>query len=168
MFLIVGLGNPGKKYQNTRHNIGARLIQKMESLDLPDVILVKPTTFMNESGKAVKKLIVNCKLKIENLMVIHDDIDLPIGKIKISKDGGSGGHKGIASIIESLKTKDFIRLRIGIQPKSGKPAKVEDFVLKKFTKTEEKILEEVIKKAIGATELLIKDGAEKAMNEFNR
>lgn len=146
MLLIVGLGNPGKKYQNTRHNIGARMVDKLPKRS--GFIVVKPKTFMNQSGKAVKALIKFYKIKPENLWIIHDDIDLPLGKIRISKGRGSGGHKGVQSIIDELGTKDFWRLRIGICPKEGKPKNIEKFVLQKFTKEEEKIVKEVIKKAI--------------------
>jgi peptidyl-tRNA hydrolase, PTH1 family len=168
MNLIIGLGNPGEKYENTRHNIGSRIIEELEPLALTKLILAKPTTFMNESGKAVKSLARRYKVKADDLIVIHDDIDLPLGKIKISQGSGSAGHKGVGSIIENLGTKDFIRIRIGILPDSGKPENVEDFVLKKFSKEEEKILEEVIEKTTEAIKILIQDGPEKAMNEFNK
>jgi len=167
MYLIFGLGNPGEKYQNTRHNIGERIVEELESLNWANVILVKPTTFMNESGKAVKLLTKRYPLNADKLIVIHDDIDLPLGKIKISKDSGSAGHKGVASIIESLGTKNFIRLRIGILPEFGKPKNVESFVLKKFTKKEEKILEEILEKSSEAIKTILKEGLEKTMNEFN-
>ncbi len=168
MILIVGLGNPGKKYQNTRHNIGARVIENLAPLNLTDVILSKPTTFMNNSGKSVKSLITSYKLPVTSLLVIHDDIDLPLGKIKIVKNRGSAGHKGVESIINELKNKNFIRLRVGIQPKAGKPERAESFVLKKFTKAEEKILEEVLKQAVMAIEMFLRKGLEKTMNEFNK
>jgi len=166
--LIVGLGNPGKKYENTRHNVGASVIEKLEFLNLANVILAKPTTFMNESGKAVKSLTKNRRILAKNLIIIHDDIDLPIGAIKISFDAGSAGHKGVESIINSLGTKNFTRLRIGIQPKAGKLEDVENFVLKKFTKGEAKIVDEAINKSSQAIQVILRDGLEKAMNEFNK
>jgi len=138
MILIAGLGNPGKKYQGTRHNIGFLVIDQLKTLNPEGVVLAKPQTFMNNSGKAVKSLLGDYKEKPENLIVVHDDIDLPLGKIKIAKDRGAAGHKGVESIIKELKTKNFTRLRIGIQPKSGKPRKSEIFVLQKFKKEEEK------------------------------
>jgi peptidyl-tRNA hydrolase, PTH1 family len=168
MFLIIGLGNPGKKYEGTRHNIGSRVIDELGSLNLENIILAKPKTFMNESGKAVKGFIKKYKIKPENLIVIHDDIDIPIGKIKISKDSGAGGHKGVESIIGNIGTKNFIRIRVGIQPKRGKPERVESFVLKKFTKDEEKLLKETLEKIPSATEMIIKGKAELAMTEFNK
>lgn len=189
MFLIVGLGNPGKKYGDTRHNAGFMAINaiavnfqfpifKLESdfhaqiskgkIGEKEVALAKPQTFMNESWIAVKD-IYNKKYKIEDikhLIVIHDDIDLPLGKIRISQGSSAGGHKGIYPIIRTLTNK-FIRLRIGTSPESGKPEDVESFVLENFTKKERKILEEIIEKTVKATEVIIKDGPEKAMNEFN-
>jgi len=169
MILITGLGNPGKEYEKTRHSVGFLAIDaiatnfqfpifKFQSIfnaqiskktaDNQEIILAKPQTFMNESGTAVEKLIKNYKLKIKNLIVIHDDIDLPLGEFKISKNRGSAGHKGVQSIINELKTKDFSRVRIGICPKIGKPKAVEKFVLQNFTKTEEKALQAVIPKII--------------------
>lgn len=214
MFLIVGLGNPGKKYQKTRHNIGFRVIDELKListlanasdsavlrreqsslryarvvdelrssshfaavrvadelgfLDSKKIVLFKPQTFMNQSGKAVKKLIENLKLKIKNLIVVHDDLDLPLGKIRIVKNRGPAGHKGVESIIEELGTKNFIRLRMGIQPKTGKPKLAERFVLQKFNEDEEKMVREVIKKTVEAIEFSLKAGLEKSMSKFNK
>jgi PTH1 family peptidyl-tRNA hydrolase len=130
---------------------------------------------MNNSGKAVKSLIENCKLKIENLIIVHDDLDLPLGKMKISIGRGSAGHKGVQSIIDELGTKNFVRFRVGIKPNSKFKMqnaklkfKIQNFVLEKFNKKEEKILKEVIKKTIEAIEIAIKEGIEKAMQEFNK
>jgi peptidyl-tRNA hydrolase, PTH1 family len=153
MYLIFGLGNPGKKYEKTRHNIGARITKNLESLNLENATLAKPETFMNESGKATKKFLKDRRLKADRLIVIHDDIDLPLGKIKVVKNRGSAGHKGVQSVIDELKTKDFWRVRVGICPAAGKPAGVDNFVIRNFTKEEEKILEGVIKKT---TEEIIK------------
>ena len=135
---------------------------------------------MNESGKAVKDLLKTYKTKPDNLIVIHDDIDLPIGKIRIVKNRGAAGHKGVESIIKELKTKDFIRFRIGIQPKR-KPANssavrrarqnkkfLAGFVLQKFNKDEEMIVKGVIEKTIEAINTVIKEGLEKAMSKFNK
>ena len=194
MILVAGLGNPGKKYRNTRHNIGFRildefqkennfptfkLVRKFNSLiskrefSGKEILLAKPQTFMNNSGKTLKLLIRNKKamaelIRIENLWVVHDDIDLPLGKIRISKARGSAGHKGVESIIKELGTKNFVRIRIGIQPKSGKPRNPEKFVLQNFTKKEEEILKEVIKKTSQALKTALREGLEKAMTEFNR
>jgi peptidyl-tRNA hydrolase, PTH1 family len=189
MFLIIGLGNPGEKYENTRHNIGFTAVKKLrEKNNFSDfkfhkksnaliadglignekIILAQPQTFMNLSGSTASVLSDYYQIEQKNIIIIHDDIDIPLGQIKISQDSGSGGHKGVESIINNLSTKNFTRIRIGILPNFGKPEKVEDFVLKKFSKEEGKILEEVIIKITGAIEILIKDGPEKAMNKFNK
>jgi len=185
MILIVGLGNPGKKYEKTRHNIGFRVLDELRSLNLKMVILEKPKTFMNLSGKAVKSLIAKYKIPTTNLWVIHDDIDLPLGKIRIVKNRGAAGHKGVESIIKELGTKNFVRFRIGICPKTGKPKNIEKFVLQKlreakpseagdetksqrpFNKDEEKIIREVIKKSVEAVEMSLREGLEKATNKLN-
>ena len=168
MILIVGLGNLPKKYRKTRHNIGSMTIDELESLNLEDAILTRPTTFMNESGKAVKNLLRTYRLKPDNLIIIHDDIDLPLGKIRIVKNRGAAGHKGIESIIRELKTKNFIRFRIGICPKTGKLKNPERFVLQNFHKGEEKIIKEITKKIAEAINFLLKEGLEKTMNKFNK
>lgn len=196
MILIAGLGNPGPKYENTRHNVGFKAIDKIaEGFQFPnfesqpifnakisrgkiaekEVILAKPQSFMNNSGKAVKSLVRSlvskrseAKLLSNNMIVIHDDLDLPLGEIKIAKDRGSAGHKGVQSIIDTLGTKDFIRFRIGICPAAGKPRDPISFVLKKFAKEEEQILKEVIKNTTKAIETTLKDGLGKAMNKYNK
>jgi len=147
MNLIVGLGNPGFKYKKTRHNIGFMIIDELKKqIDKKQNILLKPLTYMNNSGKEVKT--VMRKNKIENLIVIHDDIDLPFKEIRINKNSSSAGHKGVQSIINELKTQDFIRIRIGI--KSEQKTSTEKFVLEKFRKKEKKQLKEIINNAIEA------------------
>ena len=171
MYLIVGLGNPGKKYEKTRHNIGFlvldefqkehgfpefTLLKKHTSLISKDILnetealLAKPQTFMNNSGKAVRSLLPKLGLGTPkpSLVVVHDDIDIPLGKTKVSENRGSAGHKGVDSIIQALGTKNFTRIRVGIQPAKGKPSNVETFVLKKFTLTENPFLQSAIKEAI--------------------
>ncbi len=190
MFLIVGLGNPDKKYIKTRHNIGFLVLDKFqEENNLPGfllskkydslisegnienekVILAKPQTFMNNSGRAIKSLtkLLSKQEKIKNLIIIHDDIDLPLGKIRIIKNRGSAGHKGVDSIVKEIKNKNFIRLRIGINPKDKKSENPQKFVLQKFTKDEEKIIEQIIEKNCQALKIILVQGIEKAMNEFN-
>lgn len=142
MILVIGLGNPGKKYQNTRHNVGYMIIDELKKNELNNFILAKTGAFMNLSGPAVKKLTKRYSLDADKLIVIHDDIDIPVGEFKIQKGRGAAGHKGVQSIINELKTDDFWRIRVGICPKKGKPENVEKFVLQKFTKEEEK---EIIK-----------------------
>ncbi len=181
--IVVGLGNPGKKFENTRHNLGFMVVdffakknefpdfelsKKYESLICENerAILVKPQTFMNESGKAVVKLTTHYKLPTTNLVIVHDDIDLPLGKIKIVKDSGAGGHRGVESIINNVGTKDFIRLKIGICPEK-KSTDTEKFVIQKFTKEKMGIVNESIKKSAEVLKILISDGIEKAMNAFN-
>ena len=168
MILIAGLGNPPKKYRKTRHNVGSRTIDELKSLNLENVALAKPAAFMNESGKPVKDLLKTYRLKPDNLIVVHDDIDLPVGKIRIVKNRGAAGHRGVESIIKELRTKNFIRFRIGVCPKTGKPRNPESFVLQKFHKEEEKIIKEMIKKTAQAIELFLKEGLEKTMNKFNK
>jgi peptidyl-tRNA hydrolase, PTH1 family len=189
MFLIVGLGNPGEKYKNTRHNAGFMVLDALSkknnlsvfSLDKnfhaeisqnvitgQKIILAKPQTFMNLSGGAVKEIASYYKIPSENIWIVHDDIDIVLGKIKISRDSGSGGHNGIKSIIENLETQNFARFRVGIQPEKGKPKNVENFVIKNFTKSESNKQKEAVKKTVLAIETALKDGPEKAMNEFNQ
>ena len=149
MKLIIGLGNPGTKYEKTRHNIGFMVLDvliKNEQFDSKKVKLIKPQTFMNNSGQEVKKITDYYKIKPEDIIVIHDDIDLPLGKIKIQQNRSSAGHKGVQSIIDSLGTKDFTRMRIGIRPEEL-IQETEKFVIQKFTQEEQDIINETIKKA---------------------
>jgi len=189
MVLIIGLGNPGRKFQKTRHNIGFITIDNLQltidnflnwkkekklqaeiskgKINGKKVLLAKPQTFMNNSGQAVRKIVSRVKCQMSNVFVVHDDIDLPLGKIRISKGRGAAGHKGIESIIKELKTKDFIRFRIGIRPKSTISTIVENvdrFVLQKFNREEEKIIKEIIKKTVEAIGLAIQEGIEKAQS----
>src|SRR4030042_1372963 len=176
MILIVGLGNPGKKFNGTRHNIGFLVVDEfLKKNDFPDwkksksnlclytkkevagkkIEIIKPLVFMNNSGQVVKSVFKKHNLKLKDILVIHDDIDLPLGKIRIAKDRGAGGHKGVNSIIENLRTKNFIRLRMGIQPETGKPQKIEKYVLQKFSKTEEEIIKSVLKKVCLAIRMIL-------------
>ncbi len=166
MILIVGLGNSGKKYEKTRHNIGFRVINALqEEIFDKNIIFLKPDTFMNNSGVAVKKILKYSKLKTQDLIVIHDDIDLPIGSIRISKNSSSGGHKGVQSIIDNLETKNFTRIRIGIRPpllRQGFGGRAQKFVLENFTKAEEKIVEKAIEVIVELIKKSLKSGFEKA------
>jgi len=193
MVLIVGLGNPEKKYQNTRHNLGFKVIEGFQRknhflgfkekkkclseisegiLNNKKIVLAKPQTLMNNSGKAVKLLVKEYlkkeKQKLKNLWVVHDDLDLPLGKIKISFGRSSAGHKGVQSIINELKTKNFVRLRLWISSLFSKKKKEEKFVLEKFKKSEEKTVQKMVEKTITAIEFCLKEGIEKAMQEFNK
>jgi len=188
MFLIVGLGNPGEKYEKTWHNVGFLAIntfleennfpefkfsKKLKAelsegfLDKDKIVLAKPQTFMNNSGTSIKLLIRNWKIKPDSLIVIHDDIDLPLGKIRVVKGRGSAGHKGVESIIKELKNKDFVRIRIGIMPEAGKPKNPERFVLQKLNR-EEKLPKEVFLKSALSIEMILKEGLEKTMTEYNK
>lgn len=154
--IIIGLGNPGKEYELTRHNAGFLVIDILEnSLKNKKITLAKSQIFMNESGKAVADAIKFYKVKPENVLVIHDDIDILWGNFKFSFGRSSAGHKGVESVIKALKTKNFWRLRIGIQPNQAKSEKrkvekirADKIILKKFTSAELKILSQTIKKAI--------------------
>ncbi len=195
MFYIVGLGNHGERYQGTRHNVGWLVCDYIrEQARLPELIgdkamsgrvtegmlvgmpikLLYPDTFMNNSGAAAAKFVP--KNEVGNLIVIHDDIDLPLGEIKLGKGRGDGGNNGVKSLIEKLGTKEFIRIRIGIaprsfwtgevkRPKGGGP--LERFVLKPFTKKEEEQLKEVKERAFGALQSILHEGLAIAMNKFN-
>lgn len=184
MWLIAGLGNPGIKYAKTRHNIGFLVIEEIakrtglefkteEDFRLSrgfirdrDVILIEPLTYMNLSGKAIKKVIKQFHLMPENLIVIHDDIDMETGKVKIKRRGSSGGHKGVESIISSIGSTEFIRVKIGIGRDRELP--VEEYVLRKFKKEEIPLITDAISRAADAVLFIISDGVDKAMNKFNK
>ena len=196
--LIVGLGNPGTKYKNTRHNIGFMAVDylsvansiKCTNLDFNsqwgrgiicerEVILAKPQTFMNLSGKAVKVLSGFFHKESEDIIVIYDDIDLDLGAIRIRANGSSGGHRGMESIIEQLGTKNFPRIRLGIgRPKDKtqdsrlktqeQTGDVADYVLSPFNSEEKTVLKQILDKTKDAIDVILKDGIEKAMNRFNK
>lgn len=184
--LIVGLRNPGEKYDQTRHNIGAKVVdalnkehggtfrfeKKLDSeiaeikAEDKKVILAKPLTFMNNSGKAVRKLIKNYKLKPENMIIIHDDLDIPFGKVKVSFNRSSAGHKGVQSVIDYLKTDKFYRVRIGtynkqvekikkMKDKRKKVSEINKFVIENFTRAEKPKINKVVKDASKKTENLM-------------
>jgi len=185
--LIVGLGNSGTKYEKTRHNVGfmvADSLAKSEGLlwrvnrDLlcffaktDEFVLIKPTTFMNKSGEAVRSVSAFYKIDPDDILVIHDDIDLPFSKIRISFDSMSAGHNGVQSVIESLAGPDFARLRIGVShprdSEKGKKKNPADYVLEKFTRSEEKKLKEIISLAQEAIRSYLSDGIQATMNRFN-
>lgn len=171
MFYIIGLGNPGEQYKNNRHNAGKLALN---SFEFEKVKIIESSEFMNNSGRAVVKFIKS-KKTAEKLIVVYDDIDLPIGSFKISFNKSSGGHKGLESIIKSIKTKEFIRIRIGIAPitpsgKVKKPVgdkKVLDYLLGDFKQNELLLLKKVFKKVSDAIVCIIEEGKEKAMNLYN-
>lgn len=186
---IVGLGNPGEEYEKTRHNIGRDLVQaifKKEGIDVwkldkklralttkgslfgKSVVGILPETFMNNSGGSLKP-VIDSKRKLENLVVIHDDLDMPLGRVKFSYGSGSGGHRGVESVQKALKSKEFVRIKIGISPStsSGKirkpdSEKVGDFVIGKFKKGDDDTLKKIKKTVAEALEILVNDGREAA------
>ena len=185
MFLIVGLGNPGREYKDTRHNAGFmvvdRLCKKWDTrtlrlqskalvtttlVDGQKVILAKPQTFMNLSGQAVGSLVKFYKLDLAQLLVIHDDIDLPLGTIRLRPGGGSAGQKGLISIIEHLGTPDFPRLRIGVGRPPGR-MEAADYVLQSFSPAENETLQFVFSNAEDAVNTFLAEGLNSAMNRFN-
>jgi PTH1 family peptidyl-tRNA hydrolase len=187
-WLIVGLGNPGEKYAATRHNVGFMLLDRLSGrhgiffankddasigkglIAGNDAVLLKPLTYMNLSGRAVRKALAKLNLirdgEIRNLIVIHDDLDLSPGVVKIRRGGSSGGHKGIDSIINEAGSRDFVRIKIGIGRDSMVPP--EDYVLRRFRPAEKKLIEEAITEAEGAVETILDSGVERAMNKYNR
>jgi PTH1 family peptidyl-tRNA hydrolase len=184
-YLLIGLGNPGREYINTRHNFGFMLIDrltirlnargmKMQSnaivitaqYEERKLILAKPQTYMNLSGQSVQGLAHFYKIPLENLLVAHDDLDVPFGTIRIRPTGGPGGQRGMASTIEKLGTKDFPRLRLGI----GRPPGRMDpkaYVLQDFSKEEMKLLPDVLDRSTDAAFEFILKGLNAAMNKFN-
>ena len=184
--LIVGLGNPGKKYERTRHNIGFLVVDRLaakNSIVLTKkkydslvgdwnsggerVLLVKPQTYMNRSGQALRSLLRYLPVEAGDLVLIHDDLDLPFGRIRIRQRGGAGGHRGMVSVLEALGEEAFFRLRVGIgRPPTG--VEPTDFVLENFSPGELAQLDEIISRATDAVECLLRDGARRAMEKFNR
>lgn len=197
MKIIIGLGNPGEKYDDTRHNIGFMVVDKLalelglgkthgwqqsktlhaETIKFADVLLVKPQTFVNGSGLAVQKIIAFYKASPEDVWVIHDDLDLPMGKIRIRVGGGTAGHNGVESIITSIKTDAFVRFRLGIGrgtvETEGKTEKkmhqstVIKFVLSRFGRSEAGDLRHLVKRGMEAVRTGLIDGIDRAMNKFN-
>src|SRR3990167_11416434 len=161
MHIVVGLGNSGEEYRLTRHNTG-RMAADFLAEKIRGVKVFTPDTYMNKTGTAVAKA-VKSKKAAKKLIVIHDDLDLSLGSMKISYNRGSGGHKGLESIIRALKTKEFIRIRVGI----GRKADVEKHILGRFKKSEMEILKKVFKKALGAVETIVEQGLAAAMTKFN-
>ncbi|MBI2086738.1 MAG: aminoacyl-tRNA hydrolase [Candidatus Zambryskibacteria bacterium] len=167
MHIVVGLGNPTEEYAKTRHNTG-RMAADFIADKVSGIKVFIPDTFMNKTGPAVAK-VIKSKKAAQKLIVIHDDLDLPLGTMKISYNRGSGGHRGVKSIIKVLKTEAFIRIRIGISPKKKPigPTYVEKHILSDFRKPELETLKKVFKKVREAVEIIVEDGLEKAMNRFN-
>lgn len=175
MKLVVGLGNPGSEYEKTRHNAGRIVVNQVaKKLEDTKIKFITPDTFMNNSGKEVIKF-VKSKKDLKDLVVIYDDIDLPLGKIKISFNRSSGGHNGLASIIKHVKSQEFLRIRIGITPTTptGKMKKptgekaVLNFLLGEFKKSELDEMKKISKKVSEAIEMFYSEGMDKTMSLFN-
>lgn len=184
-FIVVGLGNPGREYRDTRHNIGFMVVDRlckamgisltrMQSkalvgigiLEGQKVVVAKPQTYMNLSGQSVGEIVRFYKAEFERLIVAHDDLDLPLGTIRLRPGGGSAGQKGIESTIQQLGTQNFARLRLGIGRPPGQmnPA---DYVLRPFTTSEQDLLNQVMDRVEGAVRVFIRQGLESAMNQYN-
>jgi peptidyl-tRNA hydrolase, PTH1 family len=184
-YLLIGLGNPGREYRDNRHNLGFMVIDRLivrlnargmkvqskaivttATYEERKLILAKPQTYMNLSGQSAQGLLNFYKIPVENMLIAHDDLDIPFGTIRIRPGGGPGGQKGMASTIEQLGTKDFPRLRIGI----GRPPGRMDpsaYVLQNFSREEMKTLSEIVDRAAEAALTFVVDGLNKAMNKYN-
>lgn len=184
-WLIVGLGNPGRQYAANRHNVGFQVADRLAAAHQlvfdqrhhqahlargkvcgVSVAIVKPQTFMNLSGKAVRAVVRFYKVPLERLLVIYDDLDLPLGALRLRESGGAGGHHGMESIINSLNSRDFPRLRIGIGRPPGQLTP-EAYVLQDFSEAQQPIIEETYQRAVEAVQVVLRDGFQKAMNQFN-
>ena len=180
MILIIGLGNPDQKYQKTRHNLGFMVLDKLASsswfkkdkfkalISFLDsrTLLVKPQTMMNNSGEVIAKIASFYKVELADIWVIHDDLDLKVGQLKIKTGGGTAGHKGLGSVVSYLKTEDFVRFRLGIDhPSTNIPE--EKYVLSPFKREEEEKIKLLVKKTIKAIRLALRKDLKSAMNQFN-
>jgi PTH1 family peptidyl-tRNA hydrolase len=184
-YLIIGLGNPGVAYRNTRHNVGFRVINEVaKSYQVrlrgrrfqsrharvraggDQIVLLQPLTLMNRSGPAVKAAADAVHAGLDRILVVHDDLDLPIGRIRVARNGSAGGHKGVASIIASLGTREFPRVKVGIgRPPQRTP--VEDYVLSRFERKEREIISDVIQLAAKACRLFVARDIDVTMNLTN-
>ena len=184
-YLIVGLGNPGAQYASTRHNVGFRVLELLAErhkivfkgvekrsmvaygeIEEQPVVLAKPLTFMNLSGESIAPLLRTLELTPQDLLVVVDEMDLPVGKIRLRPGGSAGGHNGLKSLVQHLRTEEFPRLRLGVGRPSG--GATVDHVLSKFTRAELEPIREGIEGSADAVEAILRDGLEAAMNRFNQ
>ena len=191
MWLIAGLGNPGRRYENTRHNVGFRVIDELQRRHMQSgyqtkyggeavtgliknerVLLIKPMEFMNKSGFALQRASQFHDVSPEKILVIHDELDLPPARLRLKCGGGHGGNNGLRSIVDQLGSRDFLRIRLGI----GKPLKESgesgegsgaNYVLSKFPANEERDIDDAVKRAADAAEVIVAEGMKAAMNNFN-
>ena len=186
MKIIVGLGNPGVRYQGNRHNIGFQVVDRLAEnhqisiskkrlkafygtgrIDSQEVVLAKPITFMNRSGEAVRRIVDFLKVGIDDLIVVHDDLDLPFGRLRFKRRGGDGGHQGVRSIIEAMGGNTFLRLKAGV----GRPPRgmeVAEYVLCNFDESQRPQLDEVCSRAAEALMVMLSEGIEVAMNRYQK
>ncbi|MDQ7787637.1 MAG: aminoacyl-tRNA hydrolase [Thermodesulfovibrionales bacterium] len=183
MWIIAGLGNPGTKYARTRHNIGFMVAEEIAArygiafrdrkeyrigrglIEGQDAVLIEPLLYMNASGPVIREMFRKYPAGVETLIVLHDDLDMDTGKIRIRKTGSSGGHRGVESIITNIGSKDFIRVKIGIG--RGRDIPSEEYVLRKFTRQEIHWIKEALIVAADAISMIVSNGVERAMNRFN-
>jgi PTH1 family peptidyl-tRNA hydrolase len=188
MKLIVGLGNPGRKYERTRHNVGFRVVRSWHAGHASDfaswkkrfqglisegrvndekIFLLLPQTYMNESGRAVREAVDFWKIALADIIIVSDDFSLPFGKLRLRRDGSAGGHNGLKSIFTTFGTEEITRLRIGIGNELLERMPAEKFVLEPFSLEEEELLSEATQRAAQTLDLILSAGLETAMNQFN-
>jgi peptidyl-tRNA hydrolase, PTH1 family len=165
---IVGIGNPGRKYEGTRHNVGFRALDRLRARDLKDAVLVKPDTFVNNTGEAVAEILRKQGAVPRDLLIVCDDVNLAFGKLRLRDSGGPGGHHGLESVIAAAGTEDFPRLRIGVGSEGMPKDDLTDYVLGRFSTEEEKALEGILEKAASVCESWVKEGFGGATNVLSR
>lgn len=182
--MVVGLGNPGRRYAETRHNVGFRTVERLAARlgvrlsgeecravvgGSPDVLLAMPQTYMNRSGYAVRCLAERHALTAERILVVYDEIALPLGRLRLRGGGSPGGHRGMESVVNNLRTPEVPRLRLGVGPRegSGTPDELTDYVLAPFPREERQVADEMIDRAVSASLAWLEEGLDVAMNRFN-
>jgi len=184
---VIGLGNPGDRYDGTRHNAGFLVVDQLlreggrpasyrkgfdgryarVSIQSTEAVLLKPQTFMNRSGRSVRAVADHFEIDVEDMIVIHDDVDLDFGTVKVKHGGGAGGHRGLLSCFEELDSRDFDRVRVGVGRPDDVEESVSDYVLDGFDETQRGVLDDVVRRAAGAAITTVDEGAPAAMNRWN-